>query len=124
VYTQETAEEATTEQAATVTTGSVVIDGTATPSQSGAVYAQNSTTKNDPGLDDDDDSDDTDNSNDNDNGSANGSSSTTTSSVGSLRSSGTAKTGDVTPIAALGTVMLVSMAGFFLLIRKNKVGNN
>lgn len=42
------------------------------------------------------------------------------SSIGSLRSSGTAKTGDETPIAVMGTMMLLSAAGFFVLKRKTK----
>jgi hypothetical protein len=117
LYSPEVVEDTTTEP---ITTGTIILDGSATPSQSGAIYAQNSTTKSDPDSDDDTDGDD----DDTDSSTASSSSGTTTASVGSLRSSGTAKTGDVTPIAALGTVMLVSMAGFFLLIRKNKVGNN
>lgn len=42
------------------------------------------------------------------------------STIGSLRSSGTAKTGDETPIAVMGTMMLLSAAGFFTLKRKTK----
>lgn len=42
------------------------------------------------------------------------------SSVGTLRSSGTAKTGDMTPIAALGFMMLISTAGFIIIRKKNR----
>ncbi|MGN0153976.1 MAG: hypothetical protein ACI4A3_05965 [Lachnospiraceae bacterium] len=43
-----------------------------------------------------------------------------TSSVGTLKSSGTAKTGDAVPIAAVGFMMLLCMGGFFFLKRKLK----
>ena len=39
-------------------------------------------------------------------------------SVGSLKSSGSAKTGDGTPIAAVGSLMLLSMGGFFFFRKK------
>lgn len=39
-------------------------------------------------------------------------------SVGSLKSSGSAKTGDATPIAAIGSMMLLSMGGFFFFRKK------
>lgn len=40
--------------------------------------------------------------------------------LGSLKSSSSAKTGDETPIAVLGTMMLVAAGGFFMLRRKIK----
>lgn len=43
-----------------------------------------------------------------------------TSSVGTLKSSGTAKTGDAAPIAVVGFMMLLCMGGFFFLKRKLK----
>jgi LPXTG-motif cell wall-anchored protein len=99
-----------------VTSGtSSVAEGTASPSQSGALYAQAGTSQQDPDADDDDDDDDN----------STGSSSTTPttssgSSVGSLRSSGTAKTGDATPIAVLGMMMIISLSGFVFIRRKIK----
>lgn len=42
------------------------------------------------------------------------------SSVGSLRSSGSAKTGDEAPVAVMGTLMLLALGGFFVLRRKVK----
>ena len=50
----------------------------------------------------------------------NAKSGTNASSVGSLRSSGTAQTGDGTPIAMMGTMMMLSVAGIFILKRKEK----
>jgi hypothetical protein len=94
---------------------SSVAEGTASPSQSGALYAQAGTSQQNPDADDDDDDDDN----------STGSSSTTPttssgSSVGSLRSSGTAKTGDATPIAVLGMMMIISLSGFVFIRRKIK----
>ncbi len=49
-----------------------------------------------------------------------GGGSTGGSSVGSLRSSGSAKTGDEAPVAVMGTLMLLALGGFFVLRRKVK----
>jgi LPXTG-motif cell wall-anchored protein len=90
---------------------SSVAEGTANPSQSGTLYAQAGTSQQDPSADDDDDD------------SSTGGSSTSTSSgssVGSLRSSGTAKTGDAMPIAMVGMVMMLSLSGFVFIRRKIK----
>lgn len=54
------------------------------------------------------------------NGSKDNPSNPSNSSVGSLRSSGSAKTGDETPVAVMGTVMLLALGGFFVLRRKIK----
>lgn len=53
-------------------------------------------------------------------GTNSGGNSTGGSSVGSLRSSGSAKTGDEAPIAVMGTLMLLALGGFFVLRRKAK----
>lgn len=45
---------------------------------------------------------------------------TSSSSVGSLKSSGSAKTGDETPIAVLGSMMLLSVGGLIILRKKSK----
>ena len=42
------------------------------------------------------------------------------SSVGSLRSSGTAKTGDETPVAVMGFMLIMTTAGFFVLRKKSR----
>lgn len=42
------------------------------------------------------------------------------SSIGSLRSSSSAKTGDAAPVAAMGGMMIISVAGFFVLRKRLK----
>ena len=42
------------------------------------------------------------------------------SSIGSLRSPGSAKTGDATPIVALSSLFILSISGFVLLRKKAK----
>lgn len=53
-------------------------------------------------------------------GTNSGGGSTDGSSVVSLRSSGSAKTGDEAPVAVMGTLMLLALGGFFVLRRKVK----
>lgn len=53
-----------------------------------------------------------------DKASTNAKGTTNASSVGSLRSSSTAQTGDETPIAVMGTVMMLAAAVFFVLRKK------
>ena len=45
---------------------------------------------------------------------------TTSSSVGSLRSSSTAKTGDEAPVAAVGVIFIMTMGGLVILRRKTR----
>ena len=56
----------------------------------------------------------------NTNGGGSGGSGRSSSSVGSLRSSGSAKTGDATPIAAVGATMMLALAGLVVLRKKGK----
>ncbi|MDE5778760.1 MAG: LPXTG cell wall anchor domain-containing protein [Lachnospiraceae bacterium] len=45
---------------------------------------------------------------------------TARSSVGTLKSSGSAKTGDASPVTAMAGVIMISFAGFFVLRKKIK----
>lgn len=110
LYDPDKKEEPTTEQVAEQTTEAIK-DGTSDPASNGNINSGNTSADVDP------DSDDTKTDK---NESGKNSSGVKTSSVGSLRSSGTAKTGDTAPVTVLGFVMFMSMAGFIILKRKNQ----
>ena len=82
-------------------------DGTTDPSENGTINSGGEVNNTDP---DKDDNNTKKNSSKNNNGSS--------SSVGSLRSAGSAKTGDAAPVVVLGVIMSISLAGFFVLRRK------
>jgi LPXTG-motif cell wall-anchored protein len=96
-------------------------DGTLDPSDDGKINITTEDTGKTPGEDDpstedlggDDPADDNPGDDGKDKKPASGG-----SSVGSLRSSGSAKTGDATPIVMLFGMMVVSMAGFVVLRKK------
>ncbi len=96
------------EKVTTEATTEEIKDGTLDPSDSGAIHATTEETgmesDSDDEVDEDDKKDDK----------------AESSSVGSLRSSGSAKTGDTTPIAVLFGMMSISIAGFTLLRKKTK----
>ena len=94
---EENTTEATTEN---------IKDGTTDPSENGTINSGGEVSNTDPDKDD--------NTKKNPSKNNNGSS----SSVGSLRSAGSAKTGDAAPVAVLGVVMSISLAGFVVLRRK------
>lgn len=104
---QETPTEATTES-----TSNIIPGGTQTPDSNGSTQSGNITSE-----------DDSKGNNTGKNNSKNDSkkkSGTSNTSVGTLRSSGSAKTGDATPVVVLGFIMIVSTAGFVILKRKKQ----
>ena len=92
-------------------------DGTLDPSDNGAINKPTEDNGKEPGKDDSTTEKPKDNKDDkkqdNKKPSSNGG-----SSVGSLKSSGSAKTGDATPIAMLFVIMSVSLGGFVILRKK------
>lgn len=88
-------------------------EGSSNPSSDGNINV----TTEDTDIDSDDDPDGTDTPDD---PSKKPSSSTGGSSIGSLRSAGTAKTGDEAPIVALGVMMIAAMGGVIILRKKSK----
>lgn len=110
LYDPDKKEEPKTEQVTEQTTEAIK-DGTSDPASNGNINSGNTSADVDP------DSDDTKTDK---NESGKNSSGVKNSSVGSLRSSGTAKTGDTAPVTVLGFVMFMSMAGFIILKRKNQ----
>ncbi|MDD6070394.1 MAG: Ig-like domain repeat protein [Clostridiales bacterium] len=113
LYNPDKKEEPTTEPVTEQTTEAIK-DGTSNPASNGNINSGNTSTNVDP------DRDDTKTNKNNKKESGKNSSGVKTSSVGSLRSSGTAKTGDAAPVAVLGFAMFMSMAGFIILKRKNQ----
>lgn len=92
-------------------------DGTLDPSDNGAINGTTENSGNEPGEDEPTTEKPNNNPNDEkEDGKKTASSGG--SSVGSLRSSGSAKTGDATPIAMLFVIMSVSFGGFVILRRK------
>ena len=104
------------------TTQEVILEGTAEPSSSGTIYTTPTDNgKTDPPSDDSGD-DNIDNSSKKNQKKANNikkPSSNRQASVGSLRSSGSAKTGDETPIFVMVVVMIIS-AGCMMFLRRKK----
>lgn len=96
----------------TTTTTEEIKDGTSDPSTNGKINI----TSEDPDVDPDNGKSTDEEKEPDDKTPA----ATQGTSVGSLRSSGSAKTGDETPVAVMGCLMLLSMGGFFFLRRKIK----
>lgn len=119
---------ATTETEQGITQKPVIQEGSMGPSTDGAIYAQSGETQQvvprseDPGEDDDDeDDDDEDDTDDDELQEVKKPTVTARASVGSLRSSGSAKTGDKAPIAAAGVVLILAVGGLvFLLVKKKR----
>lgn len=104
------ADASSTEKPSVKPTTEAMKEGTANPSQNGAIYNHKKDIEPDDGIGKRPIEPDTSTR-------AGGSG---RSSVGTLRSSGSPRTGDAAPVAAMGSIMVISIAGFFIMRRKLK----